>query len=371
MRRDITDRHYRTFTYQDVDRVTDVEFGFWPQTIRRWLNEGLPAEYASERNRMFSAKLDAFFGFENEGVGMTPNMGMAPPFEERIIERKPRSVVMRGADGIMAERFTDDMDDSSIPRFIEFPVKTPEDWAALKERYRLDDPARKIADEQVERARAAAAEGRTVSVNMAGFYGQPRHWMGFENLSLAFYDHPGMVRDMIEHWAELAARQIEALPADIPVDYVAWWEDMASRNGPFVGPKMFREFCQVGYHRVMTAVKARGCVLAHVDCDGNPHDIIGNWLEEGVNVMFPVEVAAGCDAEAWRAEFGRDLRMRGGIAKAPLVAGGAAIDAELERVKPLLEDGGYIPHLDHLVPPDISYDNYRYYLDRKRKLIGK
>jgi uroporphyrinogen decarboxylase len=98
---------------------------------------------------------------------------------------------------------------------------------------------------------------------------------------------------------------------------------------------------------------------------------VGNWLEEGVNVMFPLEVAAGCDPYAWRAEFGKDLRMRGAIAKAPLVAGGSAIDAELERVRPLLDQGGYVPHLDHLVPPDISYDNYRRYLDRKRKLIGK
>jgi len=134
---------------------------------------------------------------------------------------------------------------------------------------------------------------------------------------------------------------------------------------------MFRRFCQVGYHRVMTAVKARGCATAIVDSDGNPHDIVGNWLEEGVNIMFPVEVAAGCDPYAWRAEFGMDLRLRGAVAKRPLVEGGKAIDAELERLRPLLEEGGCIPHLDHLVPPDIPYDHYRHYLDRKRKLIGK
>ena len=31
-----------------------------------------------------------------------------------------------------------------------------------------------------------------------------------------------------------------------------------------------------------------------------------------------------------------ELRLRGGIGKAPLVQGGKAIDAELERIKPLL-----------------------------------
>ncbi len=371
MRKKITDRLYRVFTYQDVDRVPDVEFGYWPQTIRRWLGEGLPADFESESGSMFSSKLDAFLGFDQEGCGLRANMAMDPPFEPEIIERKERSVVARDATGVIAERFGNDVDESSIPHFIEFPVKTPDDWAAMKQRYRLDDPARAVPAEQIEAVRAAADAGKMISFHCAGFYGQPRSWMGFENLSTAFYDYPKMVGDMITHWAELAARQLEALPADIPIDQVSWWEDMASNNGPFVSPGMFREFCQVGYRRVMSAAKARGCVLGVVDCDGNPHDIVGNWLEEGVNIMFPLEVAAGCDPAAWRDEFGMDLRLKGGIAKSAVAIGPEAVDAEFERIRPVFEAGGFIPHLDHLVPPDISYDNYRMYLDKKRRFIGK
>ena len=66
-----------------------------------------------------------------------------------------------------------------------------------------------------------------------------------------------------------------------------------------------------------------------------------------------------------------DLRLQGGIDKRAVAAGPEAIDKELERIKPLLDQGGFVPHLDHLVPPDISFDNYRYYLDKKRKLIGR
>jgi uroporphyrinogen decarboxylase len=87
--------------------------------------------------------------------------------------------------------------------------------------------------------------------------------------------------------------------------------------------------------------------------------------------MFPLEVAAGVDPYAWRREFGRELRLKGGIAKRPLVEGGRAIDRELERIRPLLEQGAYIPHLDHLVPPDIPYAHYVEYLEKKRRLIGK
>jgi uroporphyrinogen decarboxylase len=372
MRKAIKDRYYRVFTYQPVDRVPDVEFGYWPQTIRRWLKEGLPLDLSQEeRNEMFSARLDAFFGFEGEGAGIDLRLGMNPTFKEEVLERRGQSVVMRDSAGVVAERYLNDVDPSSIPRFIRFPVETPDDWAAMKTRYRFDDPIREIPADQVEAARAAARGGKMVSVFCCGFYGQLRNWMGTERLSLAFYDYPAMVHDMVEHWAELCARQIERLPADLPIDHVAWWEDMASKNGPLAGPRLFREFLQPGYRRVMAAAKRRGCELAIVDCDGNPHAIVANWLEEGVNIMFPLEIAAGVDPAAWRREFGKPLRLRGGIAKEPLVRGGKAIDRELQRVRPLLEDGGYIPHLDHLVPPDIPYSHYCQYLDKKRKLIGR
>jgi uroporphyrinogen decarboxylase len=195
--------------------------------------------------------------------------------------------------------------------------------------------------------------------------------MGMEKLSFAFYDYPGMVRDMVTHWAELCARQIEQLPEDIPIDQVNWWEDMASKNGPLVSPELFREVLQPGYHRVMGAAQARGCVLGQVDCDGNPYRIVGNWLQEGVNIMFPIEIGAGSDPAMWREEFGQNVLLRGGINKRAVAEGGSAIDAELERVRPLLEQGGCIPHLDHLVPPDVSYDNYCTYLEKKWTLIGR
>ena len=372
-RTECTSRYYRTLTYQDVDRVPDVEFGYWPQTIRRWLDEGLPLELdEGERNSMFLGKLDRFFDFDAEDFGgLGVRMHMNPCFESEVIEQREGSVISRDGNGAIAERFESDSEDSSIPHFIEFPVKGPDDWASMKERYRLDDPDRVIPQDEIDRARQAALDGRMTGIWLCGPYGQLRNWMGFENLSLAFFLHPEMIHDMVEHWTEMAVRQLDALPDDIVIDHASWWEDMASKNGPFVSPKMFREVLQPCYHRIMAVARRHGCTLGIVDCDGNPHDLVANWLEEGVNIMFPLEVPAGVDPYAWREEFGMDLLLKGGIAKEPLVRGGKAIDDEIERIKPLLDQGGFIPHLDHLVPPDISYDNYRYYLDKKQKLIGK
>jgi len=375
MRTDVTNRWYRVYTYQQVDRVPDIEFWWWPQTIRRWLREGLPQEFESEKNNNFSSELWRFLGLDTDPDQVSINLrwGMNPAFTEEILESRDSSVITRDTEGVVAERYQIDADGMSIPRFLRFPVETPRDWEALKkERYRLDDPYRELAQEEIEAMRDGIQEGKMASASyFRGFYGQLRAWMGTENLSLAFYEYPDMVHDMVQHWAELLARQIERLPDDILIDQVYWWEDMAYNHGPLVGPKTFREFLQPGYHRVMQAARKRGCAISAVDCDGDPHDIVRNWLEEGVNIMLPMEVTGAVDPYAWRKEFGREVRFAGGIAKEPLVIGGKAIDRELDRLKPLLEQGGYIPHVDHHVPPTVSYANYCYYLEKKRKLIGK
>ena len=372
MRADITDRFYKVFTYQNVDRPPDIEFGYWPQTIRRWIAEGMPLELTkSETNDMFCRKLDDFFQFEHEGHSIPLNFEMHPMFEEEIIERREASTIVRGEDGVLAERFLNDADESSIPRYIRFPVETPDDWVLLRDRYDPEDPVRSISVEAVEEARQACHNGSAIKVFFVGFYGQLRNWMGMENLSYAFYDYPEMIHSMVSDWGDLIVRQLDRIPDDIVIDQVDWWEDMAGKNGPLVSPDTFREFLQPGYNKVMTAAKLRGCGISMVDSDGDPHDIVQNWLEEGVNIMFPLEVAAGVDPFSWRREFGMNLRLRGAIAKQPLVVGGTAIDRELERIRPLLEQGGYIPHLDHLVPPDIPYGHYCDYLEKKRKLIGR
>jgi uroporphyrinogen decarboxylase len=81
----------------------------------------------------------------------------------------------------------------------------------------------------------------------------------------------------------------------------------------------------------------------------------------GINCVDPLEVAAGNDINAMRARFGKHVSFRGGIDKRAMAAGGDVLKAELERVRPVIEDGGYIPSCDHGVPPDISWQNFQEY----------
>jgi uroporphyrinogen decarboxylase len=81
-------------------------------------------------------------------------------------------------------------------------------------------------------------------------------------------------------------------------------------------------------------------------------------------------MAAGSDPLIVRQRHPR-CAIIGGMDKRVLASGRDGIDAELRRVQPLWEDGAYIPMLDHFVPPDLSYDDYRYYVERRREMLSR
>ena len=117
-------------------------------------------------------------------------------------------------------------------------------------------------------------------------------------------------------------------------------------------------------------IHSHGIDLILVDSDGDSGPLIPLWLEGGVTGFYPIERAAGMDAVSLRKKFGRELRLAGGIDKRAIKSGRAAIDAELANVAPLVRDGGYVPWPDHLVPPDVPFDNYLYYLQQMKKMSG-
>ncbi len=116
--------------------------------------------------------------------------------------------------------------------------------------------------------------------------------------------------------------------------------------------------------------KARGAAGIHsiwVDSDGDIRELIDLFLEGGADFVNPFEVQAGMDIVEVRKRYGEKLGICGGIDKKVLAVGKEAIDAELERVRPLFESKKrFLPALDHSVPPDVSFENFCYYMNRRR-----
>lgn len=150
------------------------------------------------------------------------------------------------------------------------------------------------------------------------------------------------------------------------------WEDMCYSGGPLISPKIFKQVLVPHYKRITSVLNKYGVDIVFVDCDGKIDALAPLWLEAGVNTMFPIEVGKWhADPVAFRRQYGKDMRLMGGVGKLILAESTDAIAREIDRLAPLVEEGGFIPMPDHRVPPDVPFKNYLFYLERAKQVWGK
>ena len=348
--------------FQPVDHVTDREFGYWAETLQAWHTQGLP-EYVND-----DVRADAYFGLESELMPPV-NVLTQPWFEHEVIEDHDDYQILMSWDG--AQQMVK-KDSVSIPKYIRYAIETREDWERIKaERLNPSTPERvPSADEWTRWKAMAEASGQIVGIDVGSLFGFTRNWLGFENVSYAIMDDPEWIEEITEHLTNLTLSVIGPLIKDFKFDFGKMWEDICFNHGPIIQPRHFEEWIVPRLKRITGLLAENGCDVVYVDCDGNINELVPLWLDAGVNCMFPLEARGGTNAVDLRQKYGRRILLMGGVDKTRLIAGKEEIRKEIARIKPLVEDGGYIPHVDHRCPPDVTLENYLYYLKLKRETFG-
>lgn len=379
------ERFRATMHFKRPDRLPFCEwFGFNYETIIRWLKEGMPKSSLSYQRDGFaggrwSSTVDlrsSFFGLDTigdrTGEVFIIDAGPIPRFVGKTLKVTEKHITFISADGL-TQRVSIDNPIYTFPQYLDWPVKTLDDWRKLKPRFDPADPRRypiNWGDELIEYYKTV---DHPIGLMICGFYYFGRQLMGTIGFLTAFYKNPELIHEMMDFWADFLIESnkeaVETLKSD-GLDYVGIWEDLAYRHGPLVSPRLSREFILPNYKKLTNFLRHNGIDVILVDTDGNPSALIPLLLEGGVNGLYPLEVAAGMDAVALRKEYGKRLLLIGNIDKRALFKGKSAIEKEVESKLPYLKErGGYIPSLDHTVSPDIPYQNYMYYINFLKKFL--
>lgn len=345
-----------------MDRIPDYEFGYWTETIDRWHAEGLPWEKRNNRD------VELYFGLEGWDCGesLPIRSGLWPVLPSRILQEKGRKTMVDDGMGGICERLTGT---SSIPHYLRYPLKNREDWERLRPFFDPDTPGRFPLNWE-EVAESYKERDYPLGIGIGSLYGWLRNWMGVKNISIALYRDPDWISEMMDALTELWIKILQKALKLVSVDFSSWWEDMCYNMGPLISVAHFEEFMVPRYKKVTKFLRAHGVKTNILDCDGRITELVPGWLKAGINCMFPLE-AAHTNIYELREKFGQRVLLMGGVNKLSLMEGRAAIDREIRRLSPLLEQGGYIPTVDHRVPPEVSLANYRYYLRKKREWIGR
>lgn len=257
----------------------------------------------------------------------------------------------------------------TVPLPLDFPVQSWDDWLRLKPLFVFRQE--RIDWRAVDRAREAQRQGVLVVGRIPGGWDVARELMGEETACIAYYEQPGLMRDVLDTVQETAIRVFERITEQLTIDQLFVHEDLAGKSGPLVGPSQVRQFIGPYYRRVWDLLCSRGTRLFNLDSDGDVAPVIEPFLESGVNAMHPMEPAAGMDIVAVRRRYGRRLAMLGGIDKHVLRRGKEEIRRELEyKMQPPMREGGTVFGLDHRIPNGTPLEHYRYYVALGREILG-
>jgi uroporphyrinogen decarboxylase len=348
------------------------ELGVWPQTAERWIGEAPEAVSGFTWNW--------FWGEDGLGLDRRDyvpiNYGFLPPYEPELIEETDRYEVRRNHLGVVTRALKEGSVHGgrmSMDQYLSFPVEGPEDFPDVRRRLTPAVPERYPADldERIEawrRRNVPLVLGTNCAAN--GFYWRARELMGTEALSFAWYDEPALMHEMMETYADLIIETSVPVLERIDVEYFTLNEDLSMKAGPLLSPRTYAEFILPHLRRMVETFKGLGVRYFAIDTDGDPTLLIPHFLDAGVDIVWPIERASNVSPQEWRLRFGRQLRLWGGVDKRVLPRGPEAIRAHLREFIPLIEEGGFIPTIDHTVPPDVTWDNFRYYMDAKRALLA-
>ncbi len=328
---------------------------------------GLKEEWEEQGATPDELEMSAF-RYRCEARGLVPvSMGPMSGITPEVLEETDEYMLTRDEYGRTMRMFKG-YSTLSLP--LDHPVRDMDDWLKIKHWYEFSEA--RFEPGWQEAARQHLAADRVVMVEMPGGFDEPRQLMGEAELCMAYYDQPEMIHDMLNTIGEMVIQVLERVTDEVQVDLLFVHEDMAGKSGPLAGPKQVREFIAPYYRRVWELMQSRGARLFDQDSDGDMRPVIDEFVDAGVNLMHPIEPAAGMDMVALRQKYGQRLAFYGGIDKHVIRRSKDDIVAELEyKIPPMVESGGCMLALDHRIPNGTPLDNYRFYIDKAWEIMER
>jgi len=361
--------------YEAYDRLPVWFFGTWDETKPRWEAEGLTIKMHREGcGGPQLPEMDTDWETNPGGVGsIWDSQGlvryhpMGPGKWETLEETESYRIARSPLGGVAKYS----KGSSSIPQHLEPDLKpTRDDWARFKSYLDPKDPQRWIAGWEAH-AEALNAREHATCFCAGSLFGWLRDWMGVEAISCLPYDDPELYGEMVRDVADFCLNLNAQVLDKVSFDFGYFFEDCCFNTGPLLSPALYDEYYDQHYRRLIGAYKEMGVPWLLLDSDGMIDHLLPRWLDSGIDILFPIEVGTWrANPVELRARHGRRLRMMGGVNKLVIPLGEKAIRAELEPLKPLVAEGGYIPMPDHRIPPDCSLEQFRTYLRVFKEVFG-
>ena len=358
--------------YKSADRMPAVHFGYWPELLVEWAEQGkIPKELAecnydgSEKDR----QLDKLIGWDfNWYRCRSAKRGLMPNFGHKVLETLPDGTQRVQSSSGIIERIKPGA--NSIPSEDDYLLKDREAFETLYLPKMQFSPDR-IDLEFWKSFNDTRPQDVPVGLHLGSVLGEIRNMTSVVGMSYLLYDEDeDLFAEIVDAYAEMQYQCAKAvLETGARFDFAHYWEDICFKNGPLIAPSMFDDLCAKHYKKRNDLCHEYGIDIISLDCDGVTEALLPTWFNNGVNTMFPIEVGVwGDQFEPARKKFGNGMLGVGGMDKVAFRKDKAAVDAEVERMARLASMGGFIPCPDHRLMPGSKFELVQYYAEEIKKI---
>ena len=277
--------------------------------------------------------------------------------------------IIESESGAITRQVIDNDVTYSMPEFIRFPVRDRDSWRFYRER---SEPAEYMsAAEMEEQCQRYEERQQPLSISAGGTYGMIRGLMGPEAASLALYDDPELVHEIIQWRLDQVRRSVFPLIERLRPEIVQLGEDLCYNHGMLLSPDQFCTFFGGYYQEICDCARANGVALVAVDTDGRAMEFIDVAAPYGVNGLYPWEVKAGNDLFQVRDQH-PELVLFGWLEKEAVNEGNEdMIEKEITtKVPALLARGRYFPNGDHGIQPPVTFPNLCRFMTLLHQVCG-
>jgi len=197
-------------------------------------------------------------------------------------------------------------------------------------------------------------------------------WRTFAKYIYVLMDEPEFIQEALKLYGQFFARLTEKVLQNIDIDAAIFSEPIGGNHGSLISLDMYKKFVASSYIPIIDTLNRFGVDTIIARTYANTKTILPALFEIGVNCLWACETNPyWMDYHKIRSDFGKEVRLIGGIDLDILRKDKKQIQQEMERIiPPLLEQGGYIPLADGRVREDILFENYSFYRNSLERMVG-
>ncbi len=244
---------------------------------------------------------------------------------------------------------------TGIEELMKYPFPKADDPGRFKS---LKDTAHKY----IKQEKVAYLLGRPI----AGIFEEALRLRGYEFFLMDIVLNPKLAESILDILTEFKLKYWDIALEEVGenVLIITETDDVATQNGLFMAPEMYRKFIKPRHKRINDFIKkkARTKVYIFYHSCGAVKELIPDFIECGFDILNPVQVTAkGMDTKELKKLYGNDITFwGGGIDTQQVLPFGSpqqVRDEVKRRIDDLAPDGGFVFNTVHNIQADVPPEN--------------